>query len=327
MHLGLLSLIEKILNQKAYVHRHDDAAFWCPACKLESHKKKLIIKLNPNNRKFGYWKCWNCKDANHMFGKSIYTLFKKINATDADLKQLESILGTSKLLVNKDIDSPFIDNKNIHIQTIHLPNEFRPLYEYRNTPEYNDALKFLVNRKITFNDLLKYNIGYAEKGDFAHRIIIPSYDNNSTLNYFIARSYYESIKPKYKKPTIENSHIIMFEIFVNWKEPIILCEGVFDAISAKRNAIPVLGNTITAGLKNKFLHEGVKDVVLALDTDAIKTSLKYIEKFLADGINVRFINMNKKDPSEIGFKNFIDLYNLSEPMDFEKMFKLKMEMK
>jgi len=326
VHLGLLSLLEKILDQKAYLHRQDDAAFWCPACKLETHKKKLIINLNPNNKKFGFWKCWNCKDANQMYGKSIYTLFKKINATEEDYKQLGSLLGTSKLLVNKDIDSPFVD-KHAHIASIHLPKEFKPLYEYRDSDEYHDALKFLASRNITFNDILKYNIGYAEKGEYAHRIIIPSYDSNSTLNYFIGRSYYEALKPKYIKPTIENSHIIIFEIFINWKEPIIICEGVFDAISAKRNAIPVLGNTITDGLKRKFLQEGVKDIVLALDMDAIKTSLKYIEKFMADGINVRFINMNKKDPSEIGFNNFIELYNNSKPMDFEQLFKLKMEMR
>jgi hypothetical protein len=38
--------------------------------------------------------------------------------------------------------------------------------------------------------------------------------------------------------------IIGFELFINWNVPIILCEGVFDAIAIKRNAIPLLGKTI-----------------------------------------------------------------------------------
>ena len=174
MHIGLLSLLEKILDQKANIHRHEDAVFWCPACKLEARKKKLIIKLNPDNKKFGFWKCWNCKDANHMYGKSLFLLFRKINAKEADLKQLRSILDTSKLLVNKNINAPFINKDNIKVSSIHLPSEFWPLHEFKDTIEYDDALKYLAKRRITFNDILKYNIGYAETGEYAHRIIIPS---------------------------------------------------------------------------------------------------------------------------------------------------------
>ncbi len=37
---------------------------------------------------------------------------------------------------------------------------------------------------------------------------------------------------------------IPFEIFINWNSPIIRCEGMFDAISIKRNAIPLLGKNI-----------------------------------------------------------------------------------
>jgi len=106
--------------------------------------------------------------------------------------------------------------------------------------------------------------------------------------------------------------------------PILLCEGVFDAISSKRNSIPLLGNTLTYALSKKIIKENVKEVILALDMDMVRTSIKHIEKFLSNGISVKFIKMNEKDPSDLGFEKFIELYNSAQYIRFEDLIKLKM---
>ncbi len=38
-------------------------------------------------------------------------------------------------------------------------------------------------------DIIKYNIGFCNEGPYGGRVIIPSYDDNGKLNYFIARDY------------------------------------------------------------------------------------------------------------------------------------------
>jgi hypothetical protein len=42
-----------------------------------------------------------------------------------------------------------------------------------------------------------------------------------------------------------DKNIIGFENMINWNVPIVLCEGAFDAIAIKRNAIPLFGKNIS----------------------------------------------------------------------------------
>ena len=38
-------------------------------------------------------------------------------------------------------------------------------------------------------------------------------------------------------------------MYINWEEPIILVEGVFDAMAVKRNVIPLFGKLVLDKLK------------------------------------------------------------------------------
>jgi hypothetical protein len=75
-------------------------------------------------------------------------------------------------------------------------------------------------------------------------IVIPSYSSEAKLNYFVARNFDPNSPVKYKNPPI-NKNIVPFELFVNWSSPLVLCEGPFDALAIKRNAIPLLGKAHT----------------------------------------------------------------------------------
>jgi len=321
LQLRLLSLLEKVLNQHGDIYKNDDVAFHCPVCNIEDHKKKLIINLNENHSKFGFWRCWNCKDSHGMHGRSLIRLFHKLKAPRQDTASLYTILDVAVLLKN----NSEVVVSTLPKQTMSLPLEFISITSVQDTKDYQNAVKFLLDRGLTRNDIIKYNIGYCEKGKYAHRIIIPSYNTQGELNYFAARTYEDKIRPKYLNPPIATSDdVIFFDMHINWNLPVLLCEGVFDAISAKRNAIPVLGNSIYGALWRKIIFEDVKDIVLALDMDMVKTSLHYIEKFVSEGINVKFISMGKKDPSELGFQEFIKLYNKSNTLDFGTIVQMKL---
>ena len=89
---------------------------------------------------------------------------------------------------------------------------------------------------------------------------------------------------KYKNPETTKD-IIFFENLINWSQPIVLCEGVFDAIAIKRNAIPILGRGLSHSLLKKILSSDLEDIYIALDKDAFKKALEYTEQFLNMGFD------------------------------------------
>ena len=95
-------------------------------------------------------------------------------------------------------------------------------------------------------------------------------------------------------------------MFVNWNEPITIVEGAFDAIAVKRNAIPLFGKIILDNLKKKIIEHNVKDIYIALDTDAREKALDICQYFIDNGINVYLIELGDKDPSELGYRNMIN---------------------
>ena len=205
---------------------------------------------------------------------------------------------------------------------VQLPTEFKSLWNGGDSIVKRHALSYLYKRGIDDSDILKYNIGYCDEGLYSNRIIIPSYDSDGTLNFFVGRDFYSS-KMKYR-----NSHttkdIIGFDLFINWDEPIILCEGVFDAMTFKRNSIPLFGKTVMSKLQKKIIESRIKKIYLALDSDALSDTIKISENFINNGIEVRMMEFKEKDPNEVGFKNLLYLINRTQQTKFSDLMRLKL---
>ena len=266
----------------------NEQAHHCPFC--NHHKKKLQVNLDTQR-----WHCWVCDSK----GRSIQSLLRKLNVDIRDLNRLKDIYGE---------DDYTLVEKDEYVAKLQLPSEFKQLHFKPKgfQPEYNQALNYLKERGITQADIVKYNIGYCSEGLYFGRIIVPSYDENGDLNYFIARSYYKEERMKYKNPPV-NRDVIVFENQINWNEPITLVEGVFDSFSVKRNCIPLLGKFLLSKLKNKIIEKGVKEVTILLDSDAITDSTKHTDYFIKNGINVKNIIPTGKDAGDMGFKAVSEL--------------------
>ena len=115
---------------------------------------------------------------------------------------------------------------------------------------------------------------------------------------------------KYKNPPIPKD-VIGFDLYIDWNQPIILCEGVFDAMAIKNNSIPLFGKTILPKLFEKILTKKVKHIIISLDEDAFQDSLKMIKKFFDNGISVNFVKLTNSDPSDLGYKKMIDIYEIA----------------
>jgi DNA primase len=156
-------------------------------------------------------------------------------------------------------------------------------------------------------------------------VIIPSYGEYGNLNYFTGRSFEKEPYVKYRNPSWSRD-IVPFELFINWDLPIILCEGPFDAIAIKRNAIPLLGKNIQRSLMKKIVSSNVEKIYLALDTDALNRALEFAETFLDSGKRVYLVELQDKDPSEMGFENFTKLVQNAQSLNYENLFEKKLSL-
>lgn len=301
----LLSSIESVLG-KSKKSTKNNYSFYCPFC--NHYKRKLEVDIVS-----GHWNCWVC----NRRGRKLINLYKQLNVGYEKIVELNNISGT----VVKDINSLFsYDYKHKNILT--LPPEYKSFLEAENTPNYRNALKYLrEDRGFSDYDIIKYHLGFCETGDYRHKIIIPSYDTSGSLNFFAGRDFYGS-DFKHKNPNVSKD-IIPMELYINWALPIIICEGMFDAITIKRNAIPLLGKTIPDELRKRLIEKRVTDIYLALDLDALKQTLQIAKTFLDEGINVYIVELDGKDPNEIGFIRMIELIKQSTLLTYGELLKRK----
>jgi len=291
----LLGSLENVLG-KSSKRARDNYAFHCPFC---NHRKpKLEINMVTDDEGRNFWECWVCKTR----GQTIYSLIKQLKVPKAEAQEILKYIKKGKKFEYKTED------------VVELPEEYQHLYSASKTSVIaNKIRKYLYDRGLTDNDFIKYNIGYTTGGDYGGRIIIPSYTSSNTLNFYVARTY-EGAYFKYKNPEASKD-IIFFENLINWNQPIILCEGAFDAMAIRRNAVPILGKSISPSLMKKLITSKVEDIYIALDEDAKKDALEIAEKLLKLGKRIFLVNLEQKDPSEMGFEAFTRLIQSAEELD------------
>ena len=303
----VLGVLHSLLGQSKKAARSHNYSFLCPIC---NHRKpKLTVNLET-----GEFNCWTCIPPTK--GKTLIPLLKLVKASK---EQIEEVREYYKL-------SPEKSTSNLDPVSVELPKEFKFLNPEDNSFDARHARSYLRGRGINQRDIDKYNIGYCSTGQYRNRVIIPSYDSDGKLNYFIARSTNPDSTFKIDSPSCDKTSIIGFEYFINWDIPVILCEGVFDAIAIKRNSIPLFGKTLPKALMMRITKPDVKTVYLALDDDAIKASIDYSEKLLDLGKEVYLINLNGKDPSEIGFESMIKNLQSAKPLTFKDVLKYRLEL-
>ena len=148
--------------------------------------------------------------------------------------------------------------------------------------------------------MIKHSMGYTTQGVYRGRIVIPSFDGDDKINYFVARSYINH-KMKYKNPEYPKEEIIFNESKIDWEKDIYLVEGVFDMLFLE-NSIPILGKTVSDKLWSTLYDRCKSNVVICLDGDAWDDSEKLYRKLDGGKLNgkVRLIKMPKdKDVAEL----------------------------
>tara|TARA_R100000388_G_C7168532_1_gene122760 strand:- start:275 stop:682 length:408 start_codon:yes stop_codon:yes gene_type:complete len=125
---------------------------------------------------------------------------------------------------------------------------------------------------------------------------------------------------KYLNPPI-SKNVIFNELFVDWDEPVILVEGLFDAIVGGQNAIPILGSTLRE--ESKLFQAIVLNdtpVYLALDEDAQKKQEYMIRTMYKYDIDMRVIDTsNVDDVGSMSKEQFQERYSNAYEPDIDEI--------
>lgn len=286
--------------------------FNCPSSYCKSDVDKFNLAYHSQKHIFH---CWKCKYKGFV-RRIIDDYGTKGDAEKISLvvpKSQKSVRETTKEKQKKAFDDDV---------TCELPEGFMPLTERRSSHYYKKAVSYLMGRKVDWDTIKKYNIGYTEDGPRKFRIIIPSYNDNGKINYYEARSYLPKVKPAYLKPDKPDKQDIIFNVSnVNFNLPVYLVEGVFDMFPLI-NAVPLLGKGISDYLVSKLVENESK-VLICLDGDAKSDSYELYFRLEGLGLDVWFVDV-KGDIAQIfqesGRGGVIEVLRTAKKLDFNHIF-------
>ena len=181
----ILDILSEILGdpQKVYDTKLQ-YGYNCPECGMDETKGNLEVSLEKH-----LFHCWSCGD---------------INNTKGPLGKLIDKYGNKnhKKLYNLIKPEEFKHGENKKTQ-IKLPQGYTQFKDSnKRFIPHGEALRYLHSRGVTDEMIEKYKIGFTVDGEFAYRIILPSFNKEGTLNYFVARAWIKG-RMKYKNPTAE----------------------------------------------------------------------------------------------------------------------------
>jgi len=286
-----IEILNNILG--AYYTSGQELLFKCPFC--NHHKKKFSLNINKNAAK-----CWICD-----WSTPNLTRIVKRFGSWSQIQEWNELSGVIDIIEYEKI---FLSDNKFQEETetiLTLPEEFQSLCNKDRSYTSIKARKYLKNRGLSDQDIKFWKIGYATSGPYEGRVIIPSFNNDGKINYFIARTYENNWK-RYMNPEAKKD-IIFNELYLDWSSDITIVEGVFDAIKAK-NAIPLLGSTLREN--SKIFKEIIKNdpaIYLALDPDAEKKAENLVKDLLTYNAEVYKIPIPlNKDVGDMSHEEFLE---------------------
>lgn len=256
--------VEKAFGRTSLSADGINCAVKCPSCnEKKKNKLKLIIRLDD-----GRYQCWVCG----IKGANVSYLASKYGKLNEDLsntfgKKVKKIEGIER--------------------TLELPKSSTFLLNKSCDPDQAAVLRYVKRRGLSNLDVYRWRMLYSSNRSHRRRVIIPSFDADGNLNYYVARSIDSNRIPRYMNSKVSKNDIIFNEIDIDWSKQIVLVEGVFDAMKCGNNVIPILGSTLSkkSELYMKLIRGACK-VTLSLDPDLKDKSYVIADNLARDGCEV-----------------------------------------
>jgi DNA primase len=291
-------LINSVFGEGVVGSNGSDIAVYCPICAKSAKikkKRKLSISIET-----GVYHCWVCEAKGKLISRFVQNNFP-------NSKQLPKF---------REYFGDFKETKDEPEKTVlKLPEDFK-LLSLSNSRQSRFLKSYLSGRGFQFEDFYRFKVGYSLEPGFENRAIFPSFDKNLSLNFYLTRVCEETKYRKYKNCKASKKEIIFNEHLIDWKKPVVLVEGIFDAVKVEENVIPILGSWIDSKyeLFKKIIEER-SDVILALDPDVREKSIKISQNLSSYGINVKNTQNDTFDLGDIPKKEVEKLIMSAKPFD------------
>ena len=304
-----LRIVESFLGD--YRKVGEEYLYYCCFCK--HHKKKLSLNYSK-----GKYKCWVCDLSGNIRSlvrkKANYENFQKWKMLDGEVD------------LNTNLDDLFAEQAESGEEILSLPDNFYTLTSKEQTIPKTQALNYLKKRGITEHDIIFWKMGVCFDGEYKGRIVFPSFNIKGDLNYYVARTYTGAKFNKYKLPEASKD-IIFNELNLDFDHDIILVEGIFDAIKAGQNAVPMLGSTLReeSRLFQKIVGYDTP-VYMALDPDATKKENQIIRTLINYGVETYKVDiLPYKDAGEMTKEEFQKRKTEAKRMTYETLLQQELE--
>jgi hypothetical protein len=299
-----LSFLERIFGKAKYHPNTKEAEFFSPF--VHHHKPKLSINLDTDA-----WRCW----ISGKNGKKLFFPLKEAGASREDLQDYITKYKSDKVVVL---------NRNFTEDTrVTWPSGYSALANCKTSVMGKRAFDYLVGRGIDEVDILRYKIGLTADQD---KIVFPSFDKQGKLNFYTVREY----SGRYNIPFVPKGYkntIVLNELNVNWKQPVVIVEGFVDMLKSVRNTIPLFGSYLVEdSLLFESLVEYNSPVVLALDPDAWQKAEQVAKKLFRYDLDVYTVEVNPhKDVGAMTKEQFLEAFEKRQQWCPEDSFRKRLK--
>lgn len=279
-------------------------------------KKKLEVNFNQM-----IYHCWVCNDSGRLD-----KLAKKI------MSVLDYIEFEKAYVAYTNSSDYYAPHEKPSKQFLSLPdNTFR--IDHSNDDIFSASIhRFLESRGFSIDDAIHHNMLYCIGGEYAGRLLFPSYDRGGDLNYYTTREPREGVLWKDIGCGVMKKDIVFCEHNLTYDKELIMVEGPFDYLRLRGlNRTALLGSTISPHYKLfKECYRNKTQLAIYLDRDAKQKAIAIASLCISFGIPCRIIHDELySDPGATPYErvaeNMHDLVRFPILMDGFDLMALKID--
>lgn len=215
----------------------------CPFCEERGETRDQRKRLGINYER-GTWNCFNC---HHSGRDNPEWLFREL-VRIFDLDRSEYVFSWRSMMEKEKV------HKRKEFAPVSLPKEYEPLWEKPTERVHKKALRYMLERGVTREQIEDHFVGFCAVGKYTGRIIFPVYRKDQVIG-FVSRAFIDDVEPRYL-----NSEGLKYV----WNAPDgkmkrgLLIEGIFDALAGQRALHKV---HIMAGLGSSLTDEQLRPLL------------------------------------------------------------------
>lgn len=257
----------------------------CPKCFERVGKKDTKGHLYVNPVK-DVWNCFRCE----WKGRNLSSIGIELKVVEKSPGKMEDLLKLFDKIEAQPMEDKFTP--------IDFPRGYTTDFSKNLTGKM--AYNYLKSRGLSDVQINENRIGYASSGPYSGFIIFPIFED-SQLVYYVTRSIF---KKEYKNAPVPNKNILF-----NFKNQgtIVLCEGIFDALSFGKNGVALLGKAMKDAQLQRIKNNPPKRVYICLDNDAKTTAVSIAARLKPFIEEIYMVSISEgKDPNTSTKKQLIE---------------------